>query len=260
MTLNLANRIGRLRTHKLELMKPSKNITAPRFWVPGKATLALAAVYSVVLLGCHPDMWNQPRFTALQKNTFFADSAADRLPVENTVQYEGALRKWNAPVFAALSGQERVPGVLDEAFWTGKEGAGFKADNYFKVDIELLKRGQDRFNAICTPCHGEGGYGNGVVTHRGFPIAASYHIDRLREVEDGYIVDVIKNGFGRMYSYNARVSAEDRWAIVAYIRALQYSQNVPKGSLDAADQQELEKALQPQSEAVEHDVADHNAH
>jgi mono/diheme cytochrome c family protein len=260
MTLNLANRIGRLRTHKLELMKPSKNITAPRFWVPGKATLALAAVYSVVLLGCHPDMWNQPRFTALQKNTFFADSAADRLPVENTVQYEGALRKWNAPVFAALSGQERVPGVLDEAFWTGKEGAGFKADNYFKVDIELLKRGQDRFNAICTPCHGEGGYGNGVVTHRGFPIAASYHIDRLREVEDGYIVDVIKNGFGRMYSYNARVSAEDRWAIVAYIRALQYSQNVPKGSLDAADQQGLEKALQPQSEAVEHDVADHNAH
>jgi cytochrome c553 len=205
-------------------------------------------------------MWNQPRFTALQKNTFFADSAADRLPVENTVQYEGALRKWNAPVFAALSGQERVPGVLDEAFWTGKEGAGFKADNYFKVDMELLKRGQDRFNAICTPCHGEGGYGNGVVTHRGFPIAASYHIDRLREVEDGYIVDVIKNGFGRMYSYNARVSAEDRWAIVAYIRALQYSQNVPKGSLDAADQQELEKALQPQSEAVEHDVADHNAH
>lgn len=222
--------------------------------------LALAAVYSVALLGCHPDMWNQPRFTALQKNDFFADNAADRLPVENTVPYEGARRKWNAPVFAALSGQDQVPGVLDGAFWTGKEGEGFKADNYFKVDIALLERGQERFNAICTPCHGEGGYGNGVVTHRGFPLAASYHIDRLREVEDGYIVDVIKNGFGRMYSYNARVSAEDRWAIVAYIRALQYSQNVPKGNLDAADQQELEKALHPPVEAVEHEVAEQHAH
>lgn len=222
--------------------------------------LALAAVYSVALLGCHPDMWNQPRFTALQKNDFFADSAADRTPVENTVRYEGSLRKWNAPVFAALSGQERVPGVLDDTFWTGKEGEAFKADNYFKVDIALLKRGQERFNAICTPCHGEDGYGNGVITQRGFPVAASYHIDRLREVEDGYIVDVIKNGFGRMYSYNARVSAEDRWAIVAYIRALQYSQNVPQGGLEPADQQELEKALQPQPEAVEHHTAESNAH
>jgi cytochrome c553 len=241
-------------------MKPSKNITAPRFWVPGKAMLALATVYSFALLGCHPDMWNQPKFTALQKNEFFADSAADRLPVENTVRYEGALRKWSAPVFANLSGQERVPGVQDEVFWTGKEGGAFKADNYFKVDIELLKRGQERFNAICTPCHAEDGYGQGVITQRGFPAAASYHIDRLREVEDGYIVDVIKNGFGRMYSYNARVSAEDRWAIVAYIRALQYSQNVPQGSLEPTDQQELEKALQPQPEAVEHHTAETNAH
>lgn len=238
-------------------MKPSKNITAPRFWVPGKAMLALAAVYSVALLGCHPDMWNQPRFTALQKNEFFADNAADRLPVEHTVAYEGAARKWTSPVFAANTGRETVPGVLDKAFWTGKENDGFRADNYFKVDLALLQRGQERYNAMCTPCHGTDGYGHGLVTRRGFPAAASYHIDRLREVEDGYIVDVITNGFGRMYSYAGRVSAEDRWAIAAYIRALQYSQNVPQGTLEAADQEALAKALAPQPEAAPTHEAEH---
>lgn len=260
MTPNHANRIGRLRLHKLEMMKSSKNITLPRFWVANRAILALAAAYSVTLLGCHPDMWNQPRYTALQKNDFFSDGASDRLPVENTVTYDGQRRRWTAPVYAELTGSDVVPSVLDETFWTAKEGDGFKADNYFTVNMALLKRGQERFNAICSHCHDESGTGNGIITQRGFPQASSYHIDRLREVEDGYIVDVIRNGFGRMYSYAARVSAEDRWAIVAYIRALQYSQNVPQGDLTDIDQQELEKALHPEPDAAENHSAETNAH
>lgn len=241
-------------------MNASKNTTARRFWVPGKAALALAALYSFVLLGCHPDMWNQPRYTALQKNDFFADDAADRLPVPNTVPYDGIRRPWTSPVFASQTGEATVPSVHDQAFWSGKNAEGvFQPDNYFKVDLALLKRGQERFNAICSHCHGEGGYGNGMIVHRGFPAPASYHIDRLREVEDGYIVDVINNGFGRMYSYRARVAAEDRWAIAAYIRALQYSQNVLPADLSEADNAKLKEALQPAPVAEEH-PAEHNAH
>jgi cytochrome c553 len=241
-------------------MNATKMTTARRSWAPSKAALALAALYSVVLLGCHPDMWNQPRYTALQKNDFFADNAADRLPVPNTVPYDGVRRPWTSPVFEALTGNATVPSVHDQEFWSGKDAAGvLRPNNYFTVDMTLLKRGQERFNAVCSHCHGEGGYGNGMIVKRGFPAPASYHIDRLREVEDGYIVDVINNGFGRMYSYRARVSAEDRWAIAAYIRALQYSQNVPPADLSEADQQKLNEALQPAPEA-EQQPAVHNAH
>lgn len=241
-------------------MIKSKNITAARYWHGKKALLALVTAYSFVLLGCHPDMWNQPRYTALQQNTFFSDNAADRHPPENVVPYDGIRRAWTDPVFQTLTGAEVVPSVLDEGFRTGKQGEGFIADNYFDVTLPLLKRGQQRFNAICSPCHGVGGYGNGLITQRGFPSASSYHIDRLREVEDGYIVDVIRNGFGRMYSYEARVAPEDRWAIAAYIRALQYSQNVPTDTLGPDDKKELEKALHPVAEVEEHHVAETNAH
>lgn len=232
----------------------------PRPWHAQRAIFALALAYSATLIGCHPDMWNQPRFTALQKNDFFADNASDRLPVENTVPYAGIRRPWTSPVYAELTGAKVVPDMLEEAFWTGKEGDAFKADNYFEVNQRLLERGRERYNAICSHCHGEGGYGNGLIVQRGFPVPISYHTDRLREVEDGYIVDVIRNGFGRMYSYAARVSPEDRWAIAAYIRALQYSQNVPLTELTDADRAGIEKAQHPEPEAETQTADTHNAH
>lgn len=252
--------VSRRRKNKLDLMNKSMNNIAARYWEANKALLALVTVYSFVLLGCHPDMWNQARYEALEENPFFADGAADRLPVENTIAYDGARRAWVDPVFANLSDSPVVPSVLDDTFRTGFEGDTLKADNYFDVTLPLLKRGQERYNAICSHCHGEGGYGNGLIVQRGFPAPSSLHIDRLREVEDGYIVDVIRNGFGRMYSYAARVSPEDRWAIAAYIRALQYSQNVPTDTLDENEQQELDKALNPETETVDNHVADPNAH
>ena len=193
----------------------------------------LLLVCGMTLLGCHPDMWNQPRFAALQESDFYADGAASRPHVAGTVTYDGARRQWASKVFKDITGSATVPSANELGFWKGKEGGKFLADNYFLKDnvtpeqrAALIKRGQERFNITCMPCHGREGDGRGIVVQRGFPQPPTYHIDRLREVEDGYIVDVITNGFGRMYNYAARVTPEDRWAIAAYIRALQYSQNV----------------------------------
>ena len=92
------------------------------------------------------------------------------------------------------------------------------------LDLTLLKRGQERFDVFCTPCHGRVGDGDGMIVERGFPAPPSYHIDRLRQAPTQHFYDVITNGYGAMYSYAARVPPRDRWAIAAYIRALQASQ------------------------------------
>ena len=97
----------------------------------------------------------------------------------------------------------------------------------------LLERGQQRFNIFCAVCHGPAGYGDGMIVQRGFPAPPSYHIDRLREVPLQHFYDVITNGYGAMFSYAQRVPPHDRWAIAAYIRALQASQNVPVAQLTA---------------------------
>lgn len=186
-----------------------------------------AAVLGIALLsGCHQDMWNQPRLAALQETSFFGNTMGSRDYVAGTVAYEGARRKWTHRVFEAQSGQLNVPPLTDTTFYTGKTAGGYLPDNYFEVTRALLERGRERFEINCMPCHGLVGDGRGMIAQRGFPAPASYHTDRLREVEDGHIVDVISNGFGRMYSYAARVAPEDRWAIAAYIRALQASQNI----------------------------------
>jgi cytochrome c553 len=220
--------------------------------------LGFALLCGVALLGCHQDMWNQPRYKTHAKNDFFANKSAARMPVEGTVRYDGARRPWADPVYAEITGEATVPPVTDDRFWTGRVGEGFVADNYFKVSPELLARGKARYEITCTPCHGMVGDGKGVIVSRGFPLPVSYHQDRLREVEDGYYFDVITNGFGRMYSYAARVAPEDRWAIAAYIRALQYSQNAQLAELAPADREAI---LHPK-QADQHDghAADHHAH
>lgn len=198
------------------------------------------------LFGCHRDMWNQPRLAALQRTDFFANNMGSREPVPGTVQYAGARRKWAAPVFTTLTGERSVPLLTDTPFWTGKTPQGFLPDNYFKITRELLDRGRDRFQISCMPCHGLVGDGRGVVALRGFPAPASYHTDRLREVEDGYLFDVMTNGFGRMYSYAGRVTAEDRWAIASYVRALQVSQNIDVTDHNSALAQQVLSGIEEQ--------------
>ena len=108
------------------------------------------------------------------------------------------------------------------------------------VTRDLLRRGEERFNIYCAVCHGATGSGDGMIVQRGFPQPSSFHDDRLRQAPVGHFVDVISRGYGVMYSYASRVRPDERWAIAAYIRALQLSQHAAPADADAAVAKELE--------------------
>ena len=167
--------------------------------------LVVAGVCLASLTGCRQDMHNQPKYRGLRASAFFADGSSARPLVEGTVA-RGTLQE-------------------DEAFFTGKIDKATVKDLPFAVDEALLNRGQERYNIYCSPCHDKTGSGNGIVVQRGYRQPPSYHIDRLRQADAGYFFDVITNGFGVMPDYRVPVAPRDRWAIVAYIRALQLSQN-----------------------------------
>ena len=151
-------------------------------------------------------MHDQPKYIPLRPSSFFEDGRSAREIPTGTV----ARGHLNA----------------DIAFYTGKDAAGNYVDSFpFPITREVLLRGQQRYNIYCTPCHDRLGTGNGMVARRGFRHPPSYHIDRLRQAPNGYIFDVITNGVGAMLDYSAQVAPADRWAIVAYERVLQLSQN-----------------------------------
>jgi mono/diheme cytochrome c family protein len=156
-------------------------------------------------VGCRQDMHDQPKYIPLRPSTFFADGRSARPLSEGTV----------------------ARGHLNEntAFYTGK-GADGKLLEQFPMPVtrEMILRGRQRFNVYCTPCHSRLGDGNGMVVQRGYRHAPSYHIDRLRQAPAGHFFDVMTNGFGAMPDYAQQVQPADRWAIVSYIRVLQYSQ------------------------------------
>jgi Cytochrome C oxidase, cbb3-type, subunit III len=170
-----------------------------------------------VLAGCdnlHQDMGNQPKNKPLSPSDFFADGRSERAPVENTV----------------------ARGALDnDELMVAKESNNFP----MPVNEALLERGEDRYKIFCTPCHGLQGDGNGMVAMRGMKHPPSYHIDRLRQSPNGYYYDVITNGFGQMYSYSAQIPPRDRWAIIAYLRALQLSRNAHVAELPADVREKL---------------------
>jgi mono/diheme cytochrome c family protein len=182
----------------------------------------LRKIYPVVLLslsilvGCRQDMHDQPRFKPLAESDFYADLRSSRAPVDGTVA-RGQLHE-------------------DAYFYTGKIGAN--PGNYMPSEVpvneETLARGRERFNIYCAPCHSRVGDGNGMVVQRGYRHPPTYHQDRLRQAPLGYFFDVMTNGFGAMPDYAAQIPAQDRWCIVAYIRALQLSQNAT--SADVAGQ------------------------
>ncbi|HTZ31882.1 MAG TPA: cytochrome c [Methylomirabilota bacterium] len=172
----------------------------------------LAAVCVLALAGCdhtlRQDMANQPRHNPLSPAEFFQDGRSERPIIENTVA-RGSIE----------NDKLAVP----------KESNAFP----LPLTIELLKRGEDRYDIFCSPCHGLQGDGQGMVTLRGMKHPPSYHQDRLRNEPNGYIYDVIANGFGAMNGYSAQLSPQDRWAIVAYVRALQVSRNAHAAELPA---------------------------
>ena len=159
----------------------------------------------VLAVGCRQDMHDQPKYKPLARSDFFADHRASRAPVPGTV----------------ARGQLRDDGLL----YTGKLGGQLADALPVELTPELLKTGRTRFESFCSPCHGRVGRGDGVVVRRGFKPPSSFHIERLRRASVGYFFDVMTNGFGAMADYAAQVPVKDRWAIAAYLRALQLSQH-----------------------------------
>ncbi len=176
----------------------------------------LVTLGALLLAGCRQDMHDQPRFKPLAKSDFYADLRSARPPVEGTVA-RGQLHE-------------------DPYFYTGMIGGSSTPGDYlpFPITAEVLARGRERFNIYCAPCHSRLGDGNGIVPSRGFPRKPpSYHIERLRKAPLGYFFDVITHGFGIMPDYASQIPFRDRWAIVAYIRALQLSQNASASDVPA---------------------------
>lgn len=198
--------------------------------------LAAAALVLLAFAGCRgmessrppvhivPNMDWQEKFDPQEANPFFADGRSMRMPVAGTVA-RGFLR-------------------ADVAFNTGRSESGaYVAANPAPLTRELLLRGQQRYNIYCAVCHGKAGDGQGIIMtgQYGYTPAPSYHEDRLRAVEDGYVFHVIANGVRSMPGYAQQVPVADRWAIVAYIRALQRSQNAGAADVPAAVRAEIEQ-------------------
>lgn len=171
------------------------------------------------LAGCD-DMYDQPKFRGLRRTTLFDNDQSARPVVKGTIA-RGGLRD-------------------DEGFFSGKVN-GKDVDTFpFPVTAAVLDRGRERFDIYCSPCHDKTGDGRGMVVLRGAKQPPSFHEERLRAAAPGHVVDVITNGFGAMYSYAARVKPKDRWAIAAYVRALQLSQNVAVADLTPKERADLQ--------------------
>jgi mono/diheme cytochrome c family protein len=187
--------------------------------VRGLAQVLTSLLLGVAVVGCRHDMQDQPKYRPYRPSAFYDDGRSERPLVDGTVA-RGHLND-------------------DALLYTGKVGTAPAEAFPFSVTAEVLQRGQERYNIYCSPCHGAAGYGDGMIVRRGYRRAASYHIDRLRTAPPGYFFDVITRGFGVMPDYAAQVPVRDRWAIVAYIRALQLSQRATLADVPPAEQRKL---------------------
>jgi mono/diheme cytochrome c family protein len=170
-------------------------------------------------MACQQKMADQPRYDPLGKSDFFADGRASRPMVEGAVPRGGL--------------------AADESFYTGKSG-GRETDTFpIPLTRAVLARGRERFDIFCSPCHDRLGNGQGMIVRRGYRAPPSYHSDRLRQAPVGHFFDVMSHGFGAMPDYAQQIAPEDRWAIAAYIRALQLSQRTTLAELPATERQKL---------------------
>jgi len=184
---------------------------------------ACAAASVIFAGGCEylrQDMANQPKNRPLSPSEFFGDGRSERPLVENAVA-RGA--------------------IADDELFVPKDSNNFP----LTVDLKLLGRGEERYNIFCSPCHGLQGDGNGMVAMRGMKRPPSYHQDRLRQAPNGYVYDVMTNGFGQMLGYSAQIPPRDRWAIIAYLRALQLSRNMKAADLPAELREKLNQSGTP---------------
>lgn len=185
------------------------------------AMLLAMLILALGVTGCRRDMFKQPAEKPLERNTFFRDNQMASRPLPPHTIARGHLD-------------------ADEALYTGKVDGKLVTTFPFPITREVLVRGQERFDIYCAPCHGRTGDGRGMVPQRGFPQPPSYHIQRLRDAPVGHFFDVITHGYGVMYPYAERVEPRDRWAIAAYIRALQLSHDAKLSDAPADEQAKLE--------------------
>ena len=176
------------------------------------------------LFGCRQKMSNQPSYRPLEPSLFWADGMSARPRIAGTV----------------ARGELAIGGYLATGKINGQDGDGFP----FPVTPQVMNRGQERFTIYCTPCHGRLGDGNGMIPSRGFRHPPSFHTAALRAAKTGHFFDVMTNGFGAMPPYATQVSINDRWAIIAYIRALQLSQNGTINDLTPQERAQLTGAKQ----------------
>jgi mono/diheme cytochrome c family protein len=165
-------------------------------------------------------MYDQQKYEPLEGNDFFSDGLSSRKPIPGTIA-RGHLR-------------------LDTHLYEGKINGKLAETLPVDFNASLLDRGQERFNIFCSPCHDQTGSGNGMIVQRGLKQPPTFHQDRLRDMPIGYYFDTITNGFGAMYSYASRIPVKDRWAIAAYVRALQLSQQVNYDQLPEEDRRHLQ--------------------
>jgi mono/diheme cytochrome c family protein len=187
-----------------------------------RASIAAAAL--VALAGsaaCRQDMHDTPRYKPLQQSDIYADKRSSRPLIDGTVA-RGFLKD-------------------DDVFYTGMQAGAPVEKIPMPLTEAVVARGAERYNIYCSPCHGIAGDGDGMIVKRGYKQPVSYHDPRLRNERAGYFFDVMTRGFGQMPDYAAQVSPKDRWAIVAYIRALQLSQHASVGDLSPAERQRLER-------------------
>ena len=190
--------------------------------------VALPAMLGATILGSGCElrqaMYDQPRYEPLEASEFFADGMSARPPVPGTVA-RGQLR-------------------LDEHMYTGKVNGELATSVPFEVDEAFLRRGRERFDIYCSPCHDRLGRRNGIVVQRGMNtmrrLPSSFHQQRLLDAPVGHFFEVMTDGFGAMYNSASRVSVRDRWAIAAYIRVLQLSQHIRLEDLPAEDRKHFE--------------------
>jgi mono/diheme cytochrome c family protein len=187
--------------------------------------IAGAVLACLGLTACRDDMHNQPRYKPLAASAFFSDGRSARPAVDGTVA-RGHLR-------------------IDEARYTGKIAGEDITEFPIPITKADIERGQNRFNIYCTPCHGRLGDGNGLVVLRGFRQPPSYYSQRLMNAPVGHFFDAVTNGYGAMPSYASRVQTDDRWRVIAYIRALQLSESAKLNDVPADQRQNLQVELPP---------------
>ncbi|MCE7935373.1 MAG: cytochrome c [Chlorobi bacterium CHB2] len=199
---------------------------------------------ALIATGCQ-EMYDQPKVKPLSKSDFFDDELGARQPIAGTVarghmKLDDQLYTGKAPASAAKPAGDS--GASGAASGVPAQWATSDLSWTFPMPVtrEVLVRGHEQFNVFCSPCHGRLGDGKGMIVQRGFKAPPSFHEERLRTAPPGYVFNVITNGFGVMYSYASRVPVKDRWAIAAYIKALQLSQNMDASQLTAEQQAALE--------------------